>query len=367
MYLDITNPKSLADAIAKHADGKAALICVAEHSEIQISYLITELNKRAIPFAGGIFPKVIYGRKTFDKGIVVSYFDTLVKDGIFMIRSLDSMDFDIPTMELKKDSSYCMLTFVDGLAPNISYYISELYKQFGNKTLYMGGGAGSLSLKQQPAVFNSEGVFQNAAVCMLLEKKSAAGVKHGWQKVAGPVIATKTTRNIINQLNWEPAFDIYRTALETSQNKTVSSANFFNEAKSYPFGILKEGTEYVVRDPISTDNSGALVCVGEVPENTMLDILVGDKDALIAAASEAAKTSVNALKNPEQAFVIDCISRVLFLEDEFEDELAAVAKELTKANMIKAINGVLTLGEIASQGNGYLEFYNKTIVVGLFE
>lgn len=367
MYTQITNPNSLAIKIANLSNEKAALICIAEQTQIKIPELIAALNKKGVRFAGGIFPKVIHGQKTFDKGIVVSFFDALVEDGIFMIENMDSKNFTIPAKSLNNDSSYCMITFVDGLAPNISYYLSELYKQFGNKTLYMGGGAGSLTLKQQPSVFNSEGIFENAAVSMLLKKKVGAGVKHGWQKIAGPMIATKTTRNIINQLNWEAAFDVYKTALEKTQNVKVAATNFFHEAKAYPFGILKEGAEYVVRDPISIDESGGLICVGEVPENTVLDILVGDKSTLLSAAKEAAETSVRAIQNPKQAFIIDCISRVLFLEDDFKKELGAIEKVLTEANITNMINGVLTLGEIASQDNGYLEFYNKTIVVGLFE
>ena len=32
-----------------------------------------------------------------------------------------------------------------------------------------------------------------------------------------------------------------------------------------------------------------------------------------------------------------------------------------------SLSGALTLGEISSYGEGFLEFYNKTVVVGLFE
>ena len=56
---------------------------------------------------------------------------------------------------------------------------------------------------------------------------------------------------------------------------------------------------------------------------------------------------------------IDCISRVLFLEKNFDYELMTVYDESTP--MI----GALTIGEIANSDKDYLEFYNKTSVVGI--
>lgn len=366
MYIEETDPVHLAAAIGEFSNGAAALICVAEDTEIDINLLIKELNAKEISFAGGIFPRVIYRQQVFTKGVVVSTHDSLVEEGVFMIQNIHSKDFEIPYKKLDDNSNYCVVTFVDGLTSNISFYLSELYRQFGNKTIYIGGGAGSISLNQRPCVFNCEGIFENAAVFMLLKGEVSTGVKHGWVKIAGPVIATKTNRNIINQLNWQNAFDVYKDALGQNRHLTIEKENFFNISKAFPFGILKDGMEYVVRDPIGVDEDGGLICVGEVPENTMLDILEGKNGMLIAAAKEAALACVKSAKHSKKAFIIDCISRVLFLEEDFQKELNDVAQVLNTCEP-DSISGALTLGEIASEGNGYLEFYNKTIVVGLFE
>ena len=48
------------------------------------------------------------------------------------------------------------------------------------------------------------------------------------------------------------------------------------------------------------------------------------------------------------------------MEDEFQQELDIVTKE--SDNLI----GAMTLGEIANTGKEYLEFYNKTAVIGVF-
>ena len=110
--------------------------------------------------------------------------------------------------------------------------------------------------------------------------------------------------------------------------------------------------------------NGALVCVGEVPVESYVDILTGDESSLVNAARKALTLSLEAYLGPANHkvfFFIDCISRVLFLGKEFEKEIQAVYQEGIP------LIGALTLGEIANSGKDYLEFYNKTAVVGCME
>ena len=66
------------------------------------------------------------------------------------------------------------------------------------------------------------------------------------------------------------------------------------------------------------------------------------------------------------SIIIDCISRTLFLEEEFPKELAAITEAMPNSDGKETLpQGVLSLGEISSGGDGYLEFYNKTLVVGI--
>ena len=68
--------------------------------------------------------------------------------------------------------------------------------------------------------------------------------------------------------------------------------------------------------------------------------------------------------SPTIALIIDCITRALFLEDRFEDELKIIE---TKAGTGVLLFGFLSLGEIASKGDKYIELYNKTVVIGMGE
>ena len=219
-----------------------------------------------------------------------------------------------------------------------------------------------MSLVQQPCLFSPEGVFQDVALLCPVPLKASIGVKHGWEQIFGPVVATRTEGNTVYELNWEPAFEVYAKIVSEDAGQEIREDNFFSIAKAYPFGIYREREEYVVRDPLIAKD-GAIICVGEVPENTVLNILKGDNDTLLKAAKQAASEAI-----PEESitelFVVDCISRALFLEDDFEKEI----EEIAGASPSKKPSGILSLGEIASeQGGGALTFFNKTIVVSALQ
>lgn len=365
MFIDSTNIDDVCLTIKKYINNNVALISIGENIDIEIDTLITLLNAHDITFYGGIFPKIIHNNTVTDKGIVVNtLYD--VQD-IQVIKNISKSSFTIPTFDFNSDSNYTLITYVDGLTSNISSYLGKLYETYGMKINYFGGGAGSLSLQQQPCVFSNEGFFEDAAIFGIMKMKSTIGVRHGWEKIAGPFIITKAQGNVIKEINWEKPFDIYKKVVSEHAGKEFTEDNFFDIAKGYPFGILKENGESVVRDPLQVNDKGELICVGELEENTLVNILYGKEEALITAAKEATLSSLKNTKTARKAIIIDCISRILFLEDNFQKEIDIINTTLKDRYSDISVGGALTLGEISSTGDGYLEFYNKTTVVGLFE
>ena len=61
--------------------------------------------------------------------------------------------------------------------------------------------------------------------------------------------------------------------------------------------------------------------------------------------------------------VIDCVSRLLFLDNAFDQEIEAIA---SGAGDVTHLFGALTLGEILSAKTGSANLLNKTTVVGIF-
>lgn len=216
-------------------------------------------------------------------------------------------------------------------------------------------------MQQKPCLYTNNGMVQDSAILAFSTIKSGIGVSHGWRPISGPYKVTESYGNCIISLDWEPAYDVYRSVISKYDDREITVDTFFSICKSFPFGINKLEAEKIIRDPVRINEKNEIVCVGEIPEGSLINIMHGDTESLLSASNKAyaiAKDSFPGNIRPAAVLFIDCISRALFLEDDFQKELANV--------YIGDIPlfGALTLGEIANCGMDYLEFYNKTSVVG---
>ena len=226
-----------------------------------------------------------------------------------------------------------------------------------------------MSLQLQPCILTNEGLLEDAAAICIIDNPIQLSVQHGWQKLKGPFIATKAEKNVIHQLNWQNAFEVYKQIVDDDSGLTIEQDNFFDIAKNYPFGMEVAGEEAIVRDPIMVGDNGELICVGDVNTNTVLAILKGETDELIAFAQKVAADIQEIVLNEtiSSIFVVDCISRTLFLQDAFHRELETLkATLMDEQNEELLLTGILSLGEISSRGNSPIYFYNKTLVLGAF-
>ena len=354
--------------ISSEADSQiqAHLIMSCDANNFSKNTIDPILKKIKKPVFGGIFPEIMHQTEKLEKGTLVVGLTKPTK--VHLIENLSDMDVDYEDVLDEKipetPHAKTMFVFVDGFAQRISALIDGLFNVFGLEMNYIGGGAGSLSFVQKPVLFTNEGLVQDAAILALTDMESGVGVNHGWEDVEGPFKVTESDRNIVKSLDWKPAFQVYKEVVEKHSAKTFTADNFFDIAKGYPFGLSKLGTEKIVRDPIALGENDSLVCVGEVPQDVFVHILNGNTGTLVNAAQKALSLGIESFSAKSQyktIFFIDCISRVLFLDKEFSKELNAVSgKEIP-------LIGALTLGEIANNGKDYLEFYNKTSVVGVLE
>jgi hypothetical protein len=332
----------------------------------------TWLKTLDFPVFGGIFPSIIHGARHLRHGTLMlgfrSSLDVAVVSRLSDRSGLESRVHEHATI---LESAKSLITLVDGLSSNLEAFVECLYGLVGAGTAVIGGGAGHLDLLQRPCLLSNAGVLEDAALVVALPFRLDRGIAHGWQQLAGPYLVTRSHGNVLEELNYTSAADVYREEVEANSDLRFSDVNHFTISKTYPLGIESVDGEFLVRDPIKADG-GALICVGEVPENATVYLLKGSQQALIEAAGDAA-TSARAERclhgNEDSAdgyvaLLFDCMSRVLFLGDAFEDELRAIESALVDA---QDIVGALTIGEIASSQGGLIELMNKSTVVSLIE
>ncbi|GAB2934137.1 FIST signal transduction protein [Rheinheimera gaetbuli] len=342
----------------------SVLVLLPEGNNWQKSDLDGALQRFGKPIIGGIFPQIINQHQCQTTGAILVGLPAALQIQILPLGE-DQETTISETLQQYFPGQYTnntLLVFTDGLAQGCAVLIEQLFNHFGLDINFIGGGAGSLSLQQSPCVITNQGLQQGIAIVGLMADAGGVGVAHGWQPITEAYRVTESKGNTIISLNWQSAFDVYQEVIKQHGQLIITEENFFDVAKAYPFGITKVNAELVVRDPIITLDK-QLICVGDVPQGSFVHILTGDLASLPAAAAEAKNRALASL--PHQSPIkwqlfIDCISRVLFLEQHFERELTSVS--IDKVPMV----GALTLGEIANNGQDYLEFYNKTAVVALF-
>jgi len=344
---------------------KSILILACDDNQFTPSGINSCLCRIQKPIFGGIFPEILVDHQKLAKGFIIAGLTTEARVQVIGGLSNPNIDYESEIQDsLSQTGAKTMLVLVDGLATRITSLVDSLFTVFGLDFNYIGGGAGSLSFQQKPCLFTNEGLIQDSAVLVSVPIESGVGVSHGWMDVAGPFKVTESDRNQIITLDWKPALEVYRDVVEAHSGLYFTESNFFDIAKSYPFGINKLGAEKIVRDPVKVGPKDSLICVGEVPQESYIHILTGNVDSLVHAAQTALLRSEKSFRGqdgPKTALFIDCISRVLFLEDMFMQELDAV-----HCSTLPLI-GALTIGEIANSGSDYLEFYNKTSVVAMLE
>ena len=337
------------------------LLFIGEHCNIKLSDLVSSLNKEDILFIGGIFPKVIYKNLTSSRGIVIKRVD---QQGLIPIYFNSESEFVNQFSDYQEKEFTTAFTLIDGLADSASDQLMTLFTHLGNNVRFFGGGVGRLESENQGILITNDGVFNTGTIVVFLTSKTKMDAKHGWKKSIGPFIVTKSEKNIIKELNWENAFEVYQRCIKDSQMVDITKDNFSEHSIHYPFGIFKEERDYIVRDPFEVTKEGYIKCVGNIPENSLIDILDVDKQKLGKIPQEMVANCIVKTQNNPIVVLFSCISRVNHLKDRFNQELDGFNNEMYQSIPNAELEGALSIGEIYSSGKGYLELLNKSIVLG---
>lgn len=352
--------------LTAHSAVQGLLILAADGNNFAPAEVDPLLISLDLPVFGAVFPEIIFDAERFSRGTIVVGLQRPPQVYIIPGLSDAATDFDELIDQTIPETGFARtaLVLVDGFSIRIGALLEGIFNTFGLEVNYLGGGAGSMSMQQKPCLFSNRGMLEDQALIALLDEASGVGVTHGWSPLAGPFEATECEQNVIKSIDWQPAFEFYRTAVRQQTGQLVQTEAFYDTAQNYPFGLSKLDAEMLVRDPFAVTAEGHIICVGEVPRNSYLHILTTDNRALVTAAADAvrqARDNYPADSSSVPSLVFDCISRSIFMRAQFREELAALQRETTP------LIGALTIGEIANNGKTYLELFNKTSVVGLID
>ena len=337
--------KNIDDFIEKNKNNKSKFhLLITESTEFDVNKL------KDFDVTGAIFPEVILNNEHYKEGLLASVLDD--KFNVNFVENMKDFSKEDKTFEDKES----LIIMLDGLSPDISVFLDSLFGSVSPQTQIIGGGAAKMTLVQEPVILYNGAWYENAALVLSVDSQLHISVENGWDKLVGPFVVTISEKNILKTLNYSNAFEVYKKYVEEDSGKKFTKDNFFDISKSYPLGIIKFDKKVVVRDPITLDENNNMVLVGDIPQNSTINILKGDKQNLIDSSNKAVlKLNKELNKN---VFVFDCISRLFFLDEELKE----ITKELKDDSILF---GVLSMGEIANSGDEYVSFYNRTCVLGM--
>ena len=143
-------------------------------------------------------------------------------------------------------------------------------------------------------------------------------------------------------------------------------------AITYPLGIkVSDLDEYLIRDPISADENGAITCAAEIPEGSEVRLMIGSKEKAVEAAEDAARKLMKDFEEqgakPKFVLMFNCIAREKLFAQRANDEIQSVMKIIGSD---VPLLGFYTYGEIApikgevrDTHNITSKFYNETVVM----
>ena len=371
------SPLSIPDLIewakTDHQSNDCFFLMVAHESYHQLPELLSTLRQENIQAFGGIFVQLIHEAQLIDEGCIAVRFKSSFTPRL--VRRLDGTDFDLSHLPERPGlpEGLSMITLIDSLSTNLIPFLDKLYSKYGSHVRYFGGGAGTSAkpgadkLKREDTVFTTvDGWGRDAAVVALVENPSAMVMKHGWRRVYGPLIATRIQGNVIEELNWQPAAKVYQEAVEGVLGRPIPEDHLDNlDTIGFPFGMIRDDAEDLVRLPISVTESGGLLCVGGIANNSVLHILQGVPEELINVARDAAvEVSAHVDQSATSILVMNCVTRSMFLGKSFGDELLAL--DTASRPAMPPVIGALSEGEICCSDGGHLEWLNKSIAIGAF-
>ena len=341
-------------------DDEYWMILLADKHLSNLDSIVNQLQQLNAPFFGAVFPGLIVGKRMHYQGAILQKVRCDSPPACLSL-PLDKENADslLPTCSDLPNHGATCISLIDCLSPNIDELLNYLYNRYDNRCSYFGAGAGNKHLNHQGVVFSSTGIQYHGAIVAIIPQSSNSVAKHGWQRHSGPAIASRTTGNILHEIDWEDAEDAYRAALPENLKNTPPERFYQDVTPRYPFAVESPGTEDVVRDPIALFNNGDVQFLSDIPQGALMYLMEGTPEQLIAAAKEAVEEALEG-KRTQTVLVCDCLSRTVALDNQFPAELRTVYEAIHAQQPDLDVEGVLALGEIASNGARPVNFYNKT-------
>ena len=216
-----------------------------------------------------------------------------------------------------------------------------------------GGGAFNPDMDDETAaVFSKGNGFLGHGIVFLLLGGSDFHVYStfisGWKPLTRRFTVTKADKEILYELNGEPAFNVYQKFLNISK-----SDKFFSNTLEFPLFMDHSGID-ILRCPLAANDDDSLVMSSDMVENASVRLAYGDPATILSSIRQDGQKIANF--QPEIIQTFSCAARRAFWGDE------NISDETILFSSVAPTAGFYTHGEFL-RINGDMLNFNVTLVI----
>ena len=365
-YFHQFDAAQLADVLRPY-EGQRVDVLLAEQDAHQVADLQQQCQRLNIQLCGALFPRLISRHGFHERGAWLlprpaSHVPLLIPlDPVTSADEQARIICDALAPQLAQwppaeGIPTLFLTF-DAMLPNIASILEGIYLHLADRVHYAGVNAGSGQFRPMPCLFDTQRLLGHGVSCALRPPHSHPLLEHGYQLTAQPMLATSSEGNKIAFIDWEPAFSRYQSLIRQQFQQNLTPEQFYRYGVHLPLGLLRANGDVIVRIPVAVTDDGALLCVGEVPDHSILTLLKAPESPTEHAIELAKKLRRHG--TPDHLEIYYCAGR----QQHFGEQSALELETLFSHSGGHELIGALSLGEIGSVRPGdYPLFHNGAIL-----
>jgi hypothetical protein len=251
----------------------------------------------------------------------------------------------------------------DGLRVNGSELVKGMCSALPPGVIVTGGLAGDGDRFQRTWVLRDGQAACNTVVAVGLYGERLIvthGSRGGWDSFGPERRITRSSGNILHELDGKPALALYKEYLGERASGLPATGLLF------PLSIRQNESDQrqVVRTILGIDESSqSLVFAGDVPKGHLAQLMRANFDRLLHGASLAADEARHQAGSACLAVAISCVGRRLVLGERIEEETESTLDNLAPGTQQI---GFYSYGEISPYANGRSELHNQTMTLTTF-
>lgn len=268
--------------------------------------------------------------------------------------------------QLHSNQLKVVLLFSDGLNINGTELL-EGFKSILGEVPIVGGMAGDGGAFSKTLQIFNDTISNNQVIAVGLygdKLVTASGALGGWKPYGPPRKITKSSKNVVYEMDGKPALPLYRLYIGEHSAKGLPSTGL-----QFPFAVIEEGKREVekIRTLLAVnpaDNS--ITFAGNVEEGVTVRFCQTTHDRLVEGAAGAASLVTDEastmMSQPGLALCVSCVGRKLVMAELVGDEVRKIQQILGAQTVV---TGFYSYGEFCPKPTTHDSvLHNQTMTIG---